>query len=46
VFFNILIGAFALGTAFPNLEKISVARGAAYAIWDLIDRVRAGTCYT
>jgi len=39
VFFCIVIAAFALGTAGPNLEKIGTARGAAYIIWDIIDRV-------
>lgn len=34
-----MFGAFAIGTAAPNLEKIATARGAAYMIWDLIDRV-------
>ena len=40
VFFCIVISAFAIGTLAPNLEKIGTARGAAYMIWDLIDRVR------
>ena len=40
VFFCIVIGAFAIGTAAPNLEKITTARAAAYTIWNLIDRVR------
>jgi len=39
VFFCIVIGAFAIGTAAPNLEKITTARAAAFMIWNLIDRV-------
>jgi len=39
VFFCIVIGAFSIGAAAPNLESIGVARGAAYMIWNLIDRV-------
>jgi len=39
VFFCIVIGAFAIGTAAPNLEKVSTARAAAFLIWNLIDRV-------
>jgi len=33
------MGAFAFGTAGPNLEKITTARAAAFSIWNLIDRV-------
>ncbi|XP_033762473.1 LOW QUALITY PROTEIN: ATP-dependent translocase ABCB1-like [Pecten maximus] len=36
VFFSIVIGAFALGNAMPNLQAISTARGAAYMIYNLI----------
>jgi len=39
VFFCIVTGAFAIGTAAPNLEKITTARAAAFLIWKLIDRV-------
>lgn len=38
VFFCVVIGAFALGNAAPNLQNVGVARGAAFMIWDLIDR--------
>ena len=33
------MGAFAIGAVGPNLEQIGSARGAAYIIWALIDRV-------
>lgn len=36
VFFSIVIGAFALGNAMPNLQALSTARGAAYMIYNLI----------
>ena len=34
-----LIGAFALGHAAPNVETINVARGAALRVFQIIDRV-------
>ncbi|KAJ6666730.1 hypothetical protein lerEdw1_020454 [Lerista edwardsae] len=37
VFFAVLIGAFSLGQATPNLEAFAIARGAAYAIFNIID---------
>ena len=40
VFFCVLIGAFSLGNAAPNLQNLGTARGAAYAVYNLIDRVR------
>ena len=39
MFFCIVIGAFAIGTAAPNLEKVTTARAAAFVIWNLINRV-------
>ncbi len=48
VFFCVLIGAFSLGNAGPNLQSFSVARGAAYAVYRIIDQVRPdlGCLYT
>ncbi|XP_053119930.1 ATP-dependent translocase ABCB1 isoform X2 [Hemicordylus capensis] len=37
VFFAVLIGAFSIGQVSPNLEAFAVARGAAYAIFNIID---------
>nr|XP_060638307.1 ATP-dependent translocase ABCB1 [Anolis sagrei ordinatus] len=37
IFFAVLIGAFSLGQAAPNLEAFAIARGAAYAIFNIID---------
>uniref|UniRef100_A0ABM5GNJ0 ATP-dependent translocase ABCB1 isoform X1 n=1 Tax=Pogona vitticeps TaxID=103695 RepID=A0ABM5GNJ0_9SAUR len=37
VFFAVLIGAFGIGQVTPNLESFAVARGAAYAIFNIID---------
>ena len=39
VFFAILVGAFQLGQAGPNLLNISESRGAAGEIYSTIDRV-------
>ncbi|XP_075067982.1 ATP-dependent translocase ABCB1 isoform X5 [Mixophyes fleayi] len=39
VFFAVIIGAFTLGQAAPNIEAFSNARGAAYAIFNIIDTV-------
>ena len=39
VFFGVMIGAFSLGHAAPNLQNIATARGAAYVVWGVIDRV-------
>lgn len=39
MFFAILIGAFALGQAGPNLEGLFTAAGAAGSIFETIDRV-------
>ncbi|RUS84570.1 hypothetical protein EGW08_007665 [Elysia chlorotica] len=37
VFFSVLMGAFSLGNAFPPLNALSTARGAAYVVFQLID---------
>ena len=39
VFFAILIGAFVIGQAGPNLQKLVQAQAAAGAIYEIIDRV-------
>ena len=39
VFFAVLVGAMTLGQAGPSAEAIGVARGAAYVIFNIIDRV-------
>ncbi|XP_060076812.1 ATP-dependent translocase ABCB1-like [Ylistrum balloti] len=41
VFFSIVIGAFALGNAMPNLQSMATGRGAAYMIYNLIALVPA-----
>ncbi|XP_021367207.1 multidrug resistance protein 1-like isoform X1 [Mizuhopecten yessoensis] len=38
VFFSVLIGAFSLGNAAPHIQSLSVARGAAYIIFQLIEQ--------
>ncbi|XP_008944124.1 PREDICTED: multidrug resistance protein 1-like [Merops nubicus] len=40
VFFSVLIGAFSLGQAAPNLESIANARGAAYEVYKIISKKR------
>ncbi|KAI7806752.1 putative multidrug resistance protein 1 [Triplophysa rosa] len=40
VFFSVMIGAFSLGQAAPNLESIAKARGAAYEVYKTIDMPR------
>uniref|UniRef100_A0A8D0GPQ2 Uncharacterized protein n=1 Tax=Sphenodon punctatus TaxID=8508 RepID=A0A8D0GPQ2_SPHPU len=40
VFFAVLIGAFSLGQASPNLESIASARGAAYEVYKIINKPR------
>ncbi|KAK9396314.1 ATP-binding cassette sub-family B member 5 [Crotalus adamanteus] len=40
VFFSVLIGAFALGQASPNLENVANARGAAYQVFKIIKKPR------
>ncbi|KAM4026721.1 ATP-dependent translocase ABCB1 isoform 2-T2 [Anomaloglossus baeobatrachus] len=37
VFFAVIIGAFAVGQTSPNIEAFSNARGAAYAVFNIID---------
>lgn len=37
VFFSVLIGAFSIGNAAPNLQNLATARGAAYVIFKIID---------
>ncbi|XP_060104425.1 ATP-dependent translocase ABCB1 [Heteronotia binoei] len=37
VFFAVLIGAFSIGQATPNIEAFANARGAAYAVFNIID---------
>ncbi|KAL8165139.1 UNVERIFIED_CONTAM: Multidrug resistance protein 1, partial [Gekko kuhli] len=37
VFFAVLIGAFSIGQATPNIEAFAIARGAAYAVFNIID---------
>jgi len=39
VFFCVIIASMAIGNASPNLQVIGQARGAAYFIWNIIDRV-------
>ncbi|NXN44428.1 MDR1 protein, partial [Rhinoptilus africanus] len=40
VFFSVLIGAFSLGQAAPNLESVAKARGAAYEVYQIINKKR------
>ncbi|KAJ3375227.1 Multidrug resistance protein 1 [Allomyces arbusculus] len=39
VFFAVIIGAFSLGQAGPNMQTIATGRGAAAKIYDIIERV-------
>ena len=39
VFFAVIIGAFALGQAGPNVESLITAAGAAGEVFEIIDRV-------
>ena len=39
VFFAVLIGAFSIGQAAPNFDKLITAAGASIAIYNVIDRV-------
>ena len=34
-----IIGAFSIGNAFPNLSHLATARGAAYTVFEIIDTV-------
>uniref|UniRef100_A0ABM5GP39 ATP-binding cassette sub-family B member 5 isoform X1 n=1 Tax=Pogona vitticeps TaxID=103695 RepID=A0ABM5GP39_9SAUR len=40
VFFAVLIGAFSIGQASPNLESLASARGAAYEVYKIIKKPR------
>ncbi|XP_065484687.1 ATP-binding cassette sub-family B member 5 [Caloenas nicobarica] len=40
VFFSVIVGAFSLGQAAPNLESVAKARGAAYEVYQIIDKKR------
>ncbi|XP_009993265.1 PREDICTED: multidrug resistance protein 1-like [Chaetura pelagica] len=40
VFFSVLLGAFSLGQAAPNLEAVANARGAAYEVYQIINKKR------
>uniref|UniRef100_A0A8B9Q879 ABC-type xenobiotic transporter n=1 Tax=Apteryx owenii TaxID=8824 RepID=A0A8B9Q879_APTOW len=40
VFFSVLVGAFSLGQAAPNLESVANARGAAYEVYRIISKKR------
>lgn len=42
VFFSVLIGAFSIGQASPNIEAFANARGAAYEVFKIIDNVSQG----
>ena len=42
VFFSIMIAAFSLGYATPPLAKFSEARGAAFTVYQMIEKVRTG----
>ncbi|WAQ94713.1 MDR1-like protein [Mya arenaria] len=35
VFFSVLIGAFSLGNALPNIQSLATARGAAYTVYNI-----------
>jgi hypothetical protein len=39
VFFSIITAVFSLGQAAPHLQSLAQARGAAYALWEIIDTV-------
>ncbi|GCB71343.1 hypothetical protein scyTo_0001535 [Scyliorhinus torazame] len=41
VFFSVMIGAFSLGQAAPNLEDVSKARAAAFDVYSLIAKLRS-----
>ncbi|NXT66580.1 MDR1 protein, partial [Chaetops frenatus] len=40
VFFSVLVGAFSVGQAAPNLESVANARGAAYEVYKIINKKR------
>ena len=41
MFFGVVIGAFSIGNAAPNIQNFAESRGAAYAIFQIIDNVSA-----
>ena len=40
VFFSVMFGAMQLGQAGPNFNDVVTARGAAYQVFQIIDRVK------
>nr|XP_028606429.1 ATP-binding cassette sub-family B member 5 isoform X2 [Podarcis muralis] len=40
VFFSVIVGAFSIGQASPNLESVANARGAAYEVFSIIRKPR------
>ncbi|XP_069716416.1 ATP-binding cassette sub-family B member 5 [Phaenicophaeus curvirostris] len=40
VFFSVLVGTFSIGQAAPNLESVAKARGAAYEVYQIINKKR------
>ncbi|XP_009569142.2 ATP-dependent translocase ABCB1 isoform X2 [Cuculus canorus] len=40
VFFSVIVGTFSIGQAAPNLESMAKARGAAYEVYQIIDKKR------
>ena len=42
VFFSIITAVFSLGQAAPHLQSLAQARGAAFALWNIIDTVGGG----
>ena len=45
VFFAVIIGAFSLGQAAPNVESVLTALGAAGEVFETIDRVGVVCCH-
>jgi len=39
VFFAVMIGAFSIGNAAPNLQSLAIARGAAYTVFQIMKQV-------
>ena len=39
VFFAVMIGAFSIGNAAPNLQSLAIARGAAYTVFLIMKQV-------
>lgn len=40
----VVFGAFGLGNAAPNLKNVATARGAAFSLWEILDRVSSLYC--